>query len=165
MPTIPLGLSGNVYYTTQARTTWAATPSANGFYQASTAPQSVGNLSIIRNVDLVLKDSEADGTVRSSGGWKYSMNALREASLEMEIPWQPSDSGFQALQTAYLGRQTIAMVALDGSIATSGSQGPWADWTIIEFPRSEPIEKEMLSKVVVKLGVPPVYPPQWVQIN
>jgi hypothetical protein len=49
---------------------------------------------------------------------------------------------------------------MDGPVATTGSQGLWADCMITDFSRDEPLEDAIKVKVTAK----PTYstnPPQW----
>lgn len=159
--TVIVGLQGRVYVTSATRVTWAATP-ANNIYTGA-APQSLTVMNVVRNVNLETTASEADVSSRASL-WKLIAMALQDASVELEVPWTPSDSGFQLLRNAFFGRSSIALAILDGDVAASGSEGLWADFVVTKFPREEPLENAMMSKVTVKPAATLV-PPQWVQVN
>ena len=44
----------------------------------------------------------------------------------------------------------IGLAAMDGDIATNGSQGLWADCMIMDFSRDEPLEEAIGVKVTAK---------------
>lgn len=158
-----VGLQGVVHVVAPGTTrlTWAATSSNNIYVGA--APQTMTAMNVVKNVNLELTVNEADVSTRASL-WKLTAMALQDAALELEIPWTPTDSGFQVLRQSFFGRASVALAILDGSAASSGSQGLWADFVVVKFPREEPLEKEMMTKVSLKPAATAV-PPQWVQVS
>ena len=59
-----------------------------------------------------------------------------------------------------LGVPLIGLAAMDGPVATNGSEGLWADCMITDFSRDEPLEEALSVKVTAK----PTYSvnaPQW----
>jgi len=161
MSTVTVGLQGVVCIASSGRATWAATPAANIY--SGTAPAGLTAMNVVRNVNMTLNANKADVSSRASL-WKLTAMALQEASIDIDIPWTPADSGFQALRNAFFNRTSVALAILDGPSATSGSQGLWADFVVTDFPREEPIDKEMLLKVKIEPTASAV-PPQWVICN
>ena len=162
IPTVRVGLQCKLYYTnTTTRLTWSAS-SSNGIFMGP-APQTLALMNIVRNVNLTNTAGDADGSSRASQ-YKLHLQALFDAGLECDIPWNPSDPAFIAMEQAYFGRGTIALAALDGDIAVSGSQGLWADYIVAEFPRDEPLDKEVMSKVKF-MPCPSLVPPEWVSVT
>ncbi|MBN2585005.1 MAG: hypothetical protein JXL80_18230 [Planctomycetes bacterium] len=114
----------------------------------------------VKNVDVNLQKGEADVTTRGNNGWKASVGTLKEGSIEFEMVWDTEDAGFTAIQTAYFNDTAIGIAAMDGPVATAGSQGLWADMAVIDFSRSEPLEEALTVKVTLK----PTYSataPEW----
>ena len=107
-------------------------------------------LSNVKNVTLNLQKGEADVTTRANSGWKATAGTLKEGSIEFEMVWDTSDAGFTAIQQAYFANTLIGLAAMDGPIATNGSQGLWADCMIIDFSRDEPLEEAISVKVTAK---------------
>ena len=64
--------------------------------------------------------------------------------------WDPADAGFTALQEAWANSDEIAIAAMDGDIATSGSQGLAGNFTVTNFSRSEPLEEAVTVSVTLK---------------
>jgi len=161
MSQISLGMNGTVSrMTTGTRAAWAGS-ATNGVYVAA-PPASLSTINAVRNVTLNLGATEANTSNRGSG-WKLSRQALKEASIDFEIPWNNGDAGFQALLQAYAGGTSIALAVLDGPCATgTSSEGLWADFAVMAFNRDEPIESEMIAKVTVK-PTDSAVPPQYVQ--
>ena len=117
-------------------------------------------LSNVKNVTLNLQKGEADVTTRANNGWKATAGTLKEGSIEFEMVWDTADSGFTAIKNAYFNNTIIGLGVMDGGIAVNGSQGLWADCSIIDFSREEPLAEAIKVKVTAK----PTYsanPPIW----
>ena len=107
-------------------------------------------LTNVKNVTLNLQKGEADVTTRANNGWKATAGTLKEGSIEFEMVWDTADAGFTAIKDAYFNNTTIGLAAMDGAVATTGSQGLWADCMIIDFSRDEPLEEALSVKVTAK---------------
>jgi hypothetical protein len=117
----------------------------------------------VKNVTLNLQKGEADVTTRANNGWKATAATLKEGSIEFEMVWDPADEGFTAIKDAYFNNTLLGMAAMDGPVATAGSQGLWADCAITDFTRDEPLEDAISVKVTAK----PTYsvnPPVWMVV-
>jgi hypothetical protein len=158
---VSIGLEGVVYLLSGTRATWSGSPNEDGIYSGA-PPEGLSNVNVVRNVTLNLSASQADVSSRASV-WKLLRKALKDGSVDFEIPWTPGDDNFQALLASYVNDSSVALAILDGPSTTAGSQGLWADFEVMEFTREEPIEKEMLAKVKVAPTASAV-PPQWVEV-
>ena len=107
-------------------------------------------LTNVKNVTLNLQKGEADVTTRANNGWKATAATVKEGSIEFEMVWDTTDAGFTAIKTAWFNSSIIGIAAMDGPIATNGSQGLWADCQVIDFSREEPLEEAITVKVTVK---------------
>jgi hypothetical protein len=155
-PGIYLGFTGKVYWlSTGTRASWGSV--ANGLATAA-APGSLSEMSCVREVEDSSAYTEADGSTRASGKFDIVIPAKLKLDFDLSVPWQPADAGFQALRAAYYSGNTIALAILDGPSTQSGVQGVWADFAVVAFPRNEPEDKEMLSKIKIKPGVSAVLP-------
>jgi len=117
-------------------------------------------LTNVKNVTLGLQKGEADVTTRANNRWKATVGTLKEGSIEFEMVWDTEDAGFAALLAAYMDGTAIGLAVMDGDITTAGSQGLWADCSVIDFSREEPLEEALSAKVTAK----PTYStnaPQW----
>lgn len=120
-------------------------------------------LSNVKDVTLNLEKGEADVTTRANSGWKATAATLKDASIEFEMVWDTADAGFTAIQEAYFDNTTVELAAMDGPIATAGSQGLRASMMITNFSREEPLEEAISVKVTAK----PTYsanPPEWMTV-
>lgn len=107
-------------------------------------------LTNVKNVTLSLQKGEADVTTRANNGWKATAATLKEGSIEFEMVWDTADAGFTAIKNAWFNNTLIGLAVMDGPVATTGSQGLWADCTIIDFSRDEPLEDALTVKVTAK---------------
>lgn len=114
----------------------------------------------VKNVNLGLQKGEADVSTRANGGWKASKGALKEATIEFEMPWDTEADGFEELRASYLTGSAVGLAVMDGDITTAGSEGLWADCEVLDFSRDEPLEDAMSVKVTAK-PTSSTNPPQW----
>lgn len=150
-----LGLEAKVYrLTTGTRAAWPA----------SGAPSNLSEITNVRDVTVSLTKSEADVTTRGSGGFRLTRGALKDASVSFEMVWDPADTHFAALQTAFFANTSVALAFLDGSSATVGSQGLWADFEVMEFEKSEPLEGAQMVSVTLKTTYSAVAP-EWADVG
>lgn len=106
-------------------------------------------ISNVRNVTLNLDSSEADVTTRGNAGWKASVQAMRECSVDFEMLWQPGDTAFEAIRDAFLSGGQVALNILD----MADGEGPDGDFSITSFTRNEDLEDAIKASVTAKLAV------------
>jgi len=106
----------------------------------------------VKNVTLDLKRAEADVTTRASGGWKATAPAMRQCTCEFEMVWNPSDSGFTAVKSAFLAGTLLEVAVLTGAKDAVGSQGPKGSFCITKFDRKESLEEAVTVAVTAKLS-------------
>ncbi len=134
---LKLGLEGKLYYGDAGNT--ATTELKNA-----------------KDVTLNLESSEADVTTRANNGWRATVAALKDASIEWSMIWDPANAGFAAIKNAYFNNTAIALAILDGE----NGEGLDADFAIMKFSRDEALENAMSVSVTAK----PTYStraPQW----
>jgi len=132
-----LGMDCKLYYDS---TPLAGPPSGGSWTEMPNA----------KDVTLNLETGEADITTRANNGWRATAATLKDGSIEFEMLWDPNDAGFTAIQTAWANAAEIAMAAMDGAIATSGSQGLASNFTVTNFSRNEPLEEAVTVSVTIK---------------
>jgi len=103
-----------------------------------------------RDVTLNLEAGEADVTARDNSGWRASQQALKDASIELEMVWDPSDAQCEAIRDAFLNSSALAVAVMDGDVTTVGTEGFVADCEVINFTRSEPLEEAVTHSVTLK---------------
>ena len=117
----------------------------------------------VKDLTLNLEASEADVTTRGNAGWRATIAALKDGSIEFEMVWDPADAGFTAIQDAYFNNTTVEFGVMDGDIASSGTQGLRATMSITKLTRSEPLEQAITVSVTAK----PTYSdnaPEWMTV-
>ncbi|MFW5679526.1 MAG: phage tail tube protein [Pseudomonadota bacterium] len=117
-------------------------------YHGPSGSKATEEITNIRDVTLQLEAGEADVTTRANSGWRATAATLREATLEFQMLWKPSDAAFSAIRDAFLNSDEIALLALD---QTDG-EGLDGDFTITSFSRGEPLEEGMTVDVTAKLS-------------
>jgi hypothetical protein len=136
-----LGMSCKLYrQTTGTRAAWPGSGAAPNLEEITNA----------RDVTLNLEKGEADVTTRGNNGWRAMKSTLKDGSVEFEMVWDTSDDGFSALKDAFFNGTSIALAILDGASDTAGTEGLWADFEVMNFSRSEPLEEAVKANVTVK---------------
>jgi len=102
------------------------------------------------DVNLNLTAGEADVTTRANSGWKAVAATLKEASIDFEMLWKPSDAGFTAISEAWLNGDELSFACMDGDITTSGKKGLAANFMVTNFSRSEPLTEAIKVSVTIK---------------
>ena len=143
-----LGMEAKLYFD--------ATPLADGPSGATWT-----ELTLAKDVTLNLDAGESDVTTRGNAGWRATRAALRAGSIEFELAWDASDTGLEAIRDAYLGGNEIALAAMDGNVATVGSEGLAGNFVITAFNRGEPLEDAITVSVTAK----PSSKTQWYEVT
>src|SRR5690606_2794102 len=104
-------------------------------------------LANVRDVTLSLETGEADVTTRANSGWRATVATLKEASVEFEMVWDSTDTGFTAIKNAYINNGVIGLQVLDGP----AGEGLQADFMITAFSRSESLEEAITVSVTAKV--------------
>jgi len=103
-----------------------------------------------KDVNLQQENGEADITTRANNGWRATAATLKEATIEFEMLWKPSDAAFTAILNAWLNAGEIAIAALDGAMDEEGNQGLVSNCTVTSFTRNEPLEEAVTVSVTLK---------------
>jgi len=117
----------------------------------------------VKDLTLSLEAGEADVTTRGNAGWRATLAALKDASIEFEMMWDTADAAFTAIKDAFFGSTSVEFAVMDGDIETTGSQGLRAVMSITNFSRSEPLEEAISVSVTAK----PTYAttaPSWMTV-
>lgn len=148
---IVFGTNCKAYYDTSTRNSWGTFDSTNGIY-GGTGSGTLVEMAGVKDVTLKIDAAEADVTTRGNGGWKASAAVLKEASIELEMPYNPADASYLAMQKSFLVGATIPVAILDGARTTNGSQGLWADCAVMNIERGEPVGDITTCKITLKPG-------------
>lgn len=154
-----LGMNGKVYWLDGARSTWGAADS-NGM-NAGADPGLNEVVQIHGDVTINIDDSEADISIRGNGGWKATAATLSKATVEFQMVYDPADLDYLALMKSWLGNSSIPLAILNGSAATAGVQGLWADFEVMNISKAEPIDGAQLVTITAKPTLTAVAP-EWV---
>jgi len=76
-----LGMDCKLYYKTTPLT---GPPDGTGWTEIDNA----------KDVNLQQENGEADITTRANGGWRATAATLKEATIEFEMLWKPSDAAY-----------------------------------------------------------------------
>lgn len=159
-----LGFNGKLYYlTTGTRATWGAI-GGDGFSHTAAANANLSEVTLARDVTYPIAVDKADVTSRASGGWKASLPALSDLSIEFQMVYDPTDTPTIAILKAFFLKTTIALAALDGAKGTAGVSGICADCCIVKCDKSESLsEGQMLSITAVPTAS--AVNPEWVKVS
>ncbi len=138
--TVKFGMDAKLYYV------------AGGVAQIGqgTPPAAWAELSNIKDNTLSVESGEADVTTRANQGWKATLPTLKDANIAFDMLWNTGDAGFTALQQAWLNKQPIGILCLDGDRTVTGNQGLKADMAVLKFDRDEKLADAITVKVTLK---------------
>ena len=103
-----------------------------------------------RDVTLSLEAGEADASTRGSGGWRETIQSLKDAGIEFEMAADSSSTVFDAIKDAFFDGTSLDVVALDGGSGVSGSEGLRMIAAVSSFSRNEPLEETVTISVNLK---------------
>ena len=103
-----------------------------------------------RDVGVKLANGEAAVSSRGSGGWKLTKAAMKDASVEFDVIYDPADTEFQALRDAWINGTAVELAVMDSDVAVAGAEGIRASFAVIGFDRNEPLEGPLTVAVVCK---------------
>lgn len=119
------------------------------FYQGASGSTPSTLLANVRDATVNYGTIEADVTVKQSG-FTLTDVVRHDVSVEFEILEDPTDTGFQAIETAYQTKAAIAILILNGPKATAGSKGIDADWKVTNFSQPQPNDGKLTRTVTIK---------------
>jgi predicted secreted protein len=111
-----------------------------------------------KDVTLNLEAGEADVTTRNNNGWRATLAALKDGSVDFQMVWDTDDADFTAIRQAWFNDASIEFAILDGAAATG--QGLRATMRVLNFSISQPLEEAVTVDVTIK----PTYAanaPEW----
>lgn len=144
--TTPLGYEAKIYRNT-----------------ASYASPTWSEMTIVKNVGLSLEKGEADATTRGNNGWRATLGALKNGSLEVEMIWTKGDTNADAIISAFTGNTQVELAVMDGDITTSGNSGLRASFEVLNFNRQEDLEDVLAATFTLKPGVS-ANAPAWYEV-
>lgn len=104
----------------------------------------------IRDLTLIIETGEADVTTRGNNGWEAMVATLKKGSIDTECIWDSSNTEFKALFDAFLTNSVVEMAFLDGDIASNGSQGLRASFSVVKCSRKEPLTEAVKAEFNLK---------------
>jgi hypothetical protein len=135
----PLGLSAKIYYGVNATqgalpTTWT-------------------ELTNVADVTLDMSKGEADVTTRANDGWRAIVGTLKEGSVDIKMMFDPTDTGFTAVQNAFFTGTDIGFLIMSGDkgAAAGASQGLKALFQVVGWTKGEPLEEAQTINAKIKI--------------
>jgi hypothetical protein len=109
-----------------------------------------------KDVTLTMEKGQTDVSTRANAGWKAMAATQKDATIEWDMVWNPSDAGFAAVKDSFLNDTVLGLAAM----SEAGGEGLIADCVVTSFSRSEPLQEAITVKVQAK----PTYSgsaPEW----
>jgi len=114
----------------------------------------------VKDLTLNLEAGEADVTTRNNNGWRATIAALKDGSIDFQMVWDTGDADFTALKNAFFGNSSVELLVMSGPIDDTESEGLRATFSVTKFTRNEPLEEAITVDVTCK----PTYAdnaPEW----
>jgi hypothetical protein len=113
--------------------------------------EEIGN---VRDLTINMEMGVADVTTRGGNGWRQNVSTLRDGTVTFQMVYDTTDADFTALQTAFMAStaaaREIKIAAMDGDIATSGSQGLVAFMNVTNFSEPQNLEEAVMVDVTLQ---------------
>lgn len=108
----------------------------------------------VRDVTTTLDKTLAEMRARSKE-WVSTRKGLKNASVEMELLYDPTDTDFAAFLAEFLSDDNddvLDLAILDAPVATSNSQGLRAEFHVESMGRSEPLEEGVVVPFTLRIA-------------
>lgn len=92
---------------------------------------------IVRDSELSRTKETADGSARDAGEMIQNAIVSETVELTFDIRYEPTDTKFLALETAYDGSANIGIAVCDGDITTTGTKGWRGDMILTGFSQPQ----------------------------
>lgn len=109
---------------------------------------------LVKDATFNLDATEADASVRGSGGYALTVATLLNASIEFEIVEDVADANWIAMSAAFNGATTLECTVLNGPASVAGNTGLRAHWAILTFNRNEQLTGLVTRNVTMKPAWP-----------
>lgn len=103
----------------------------------------------VSDVTIPMSKGEAETSTRAST-WKTRRGTLKDASIDFTLRAVATDADYTALLNSYLNNSAIELLALDGPVATAGSQGLRAWCEVMNFQQTQALENAVGFEVSCK---------------
>jgi len=103
-----------------------------------------------KDVTCTINKGEADVSTRGGGGWKATIGAMKDASIEFEIVYDDADAAVQAILDAFLAGSILGLAVAKGDITVNGTKVFMADCAVLKFDEKEPLENAITISVTAK---------------
>jgi hypothetical protein len=103
----------------------------------------------VSDVTIPLSKGEAETSTRAAA-WKTRRGTLKDASIDFTLRAVANDADYTALLNSYLNNTPIELLALDGPVGTTGSQGLRAVCEVFNFQASQALENAVGFEVSCK---------------
>jgi len=133
-------------------------------YSTPTFTAAANEVKIARDVTQNLDKGDFDGSTRGTGGWRQHAGTLKDASIDLEILYRPSDVHYEALLAAFLFDGCVELLIVSGPPTVIGADGLWAEFTVTGFTRNEPLEEGLTVSVTLMPAIS-TNEPKWVKSN
>lgn len=101
-------------------------------------------VTVARDVTVNLETGEADISTRASI-WRTRKATLLDGTLDFQVVYDPDDTHYAALETAFLAKSLVDLAAVD-----DGGDGLRFVGNVFNFSRSEPLEDAVVVDVSVR---------------
>jgi len=109
-------------------------------------------------VNEELNETDASTRLSARAGFDTVVTTTAKVSVDFKMMRVPTDTGFQAIETAYENRDFIAIRVTDGDFATSGTKWVKFDAQVVKFAKNEPLKEASTVDVSLKPTFSPYAP-------
>lgn len=106
----------------------------------------------VKDLTLSLEKGEADVSTRGNNGWKATIAALKDASVEFNMVYDLADAQMVLIRDSFLNNTATKFLIMDGdkSLAAAASQGLKATFMVNSFKIPQNLEEAIMAEVSMK---------------
>jgi hypothetical protein len=116
----------------------------------------------VKDLSVTIEKAEADASTRETH-WKMVRGALKSASIDFSMVYDPTETDWQAIRDGFLNDTTIEFAVADGAIATVGTQYLRVSCEVMKFSTRQALAEVFTTDVSIK-PCRADNPPAWVTV-
>jgi len=127
-------------------------------------PDDLTEVTNCRDLSLPLEHTEIEASDRGTE-WEKVLLGLKKGGVEFQMKDRASDTVLAAVRSAWVNKTDIAFAVLNGDSETAGVEGLWADFKVVRFNRTEPLDGLGVYDITLKPSADSSVDPEWVTVT
>lgn len=139
-----------------------------GLNSGTIASPTWSEIGLVKDETVNLSKALADVTTRQANGWRLQRGTLKEASIDLQLLYDPSDDDFDEFRDAFFNNTQLLLGFFDGDIEEDGTYyGLHAAFNVTAFSQPRNLEDAVVVDITLVPDLEAVTntAPAWVTIT